>query len=445
MRLQRGKFAFFLQGVLLFLLINSYPLSVWLGRPIPSPALPLLGLLFLVLNLQLPPKGSLSTRLAVLESGGRLLRLFLLTVVLGGALWIIWVIACPAVSAVWAVVQLLLLIFLEGILFWNGMIRVYLTSVQLGIRWRVLGALCGWIPLVNLWALSRILRITKREVVLECQRLELERVRAASAVCATRYPLLLVHGVFFRDSNLINYWGRIPAALKRCGAQVYYGGQQSAASVANSGEEIARRIREIVEQTGCEKVNLIAHSKGGLDCRYAISRAGASEMVASLTTVCTPHRGCRFAQRLLEQIPRPVQWFIARRYNSTAKLIGDQNPDFLAAVRDLTASGCAAFNEKTPNAPGVYYQSVGAVMKRAGNGRFPLNLTYPLVKHYDGENDGLVAVDSMPWGARFVLVQTKGRGVSHGDMVDLNRENIPGFDVREFYQQIVRDLKERGF
>ena len=43
MRLQRGKFAFFLQGVLLFLLINSYPLSIWLGRPIPSPALPLLG------------------------------------------------------------------------------------------------------------------------------------------------------------------------------------------------------------------------------------------------------------------------------------------------------------------------------------------------------------------------------------------------------------------
>ena len=37
-----------------------------------------------------------------------------------------------------------------------------------------------------------------------------------------------------------------------------------------------------------------------------------------------------------------------------------------------------------------------------------------------------------------------GRGISHGDVVDLNRENIPGFDVREFYVQLVADLKARG-
>ena len=30
-------------------------------------------------------------------------------------------------------------------------------------------------------------------------------------------------------------------------------------------------------------------------------------------------------------------------------------------------------------------------------------------------------------------------------MIDLNRENIPGFDVREFYVKLVHDLKERGF
>ena len=37
------------------------------------------------------------------------------------------------------------------------------------------------------------------------------------------------------------------------------------------------------------------------------------------------------------------------------------------------------------------------------------------------------------------------RGISHGDVVDLNRENIPGFDVREFYVSLVADLKNRGF
>ena len=30
-------------------------------------------------------------------------------------------------------------------------------------------------------------------------------------------------------------------------------------------------------------------------------------------------------------------------------------------------------------------------------------------------------------------------------MIDLNRENIEGFDVREFYVNLVKDLKEKGF
>lgn len=30
-------------------------------------------------------------------------------------------------------------------------------------------------------------------------------------------------------------------------------------------------------------------------------------------------------------------------------------------------------------------------------------------------------------------------------IVDMNRENIDGFDVREFYVQLVSDLKNKGF
>ena len=73
-------------------------------------------------------------------------------------------------------------------------------------------------------------------------------------------------------------------------------------------------------------------------------------------------------------------------------------------------------------------------------------MTYPIVKHFDGLNDGLVAVDSAKWGAQFTLLEPRGhRGISNGDVVDLNRENIPGFDVREFYVSLVADLKNRGF
>ena len=30
-------------------------------------------------------------------------------------------------------------------------------------------------------------------------------------------------------------------------------------------------------------------------------------------------------------------------------------------------------------------------------------------------------------------------------MIDLNRENIKGFDVREFYVQLINDSKTKGF
>ncbi len=66
--------------------------------------------------------------------------------------------------------------------------------------------------------------------------------------------------------------------------------------------------------------------------------------------------------------------------------------------------------------------------------------------HFDGKNDGLVAIDSAPWGERFTLLEPgPRRGISHGDMIDLNRENIPGFDVREFYVSLAAGLKDRGY
>ena len=73
----------------------------------------------------------------------------------------------------------------------------------------------------------------------------------------------MVHGVFFRDFEHLNYWGRIPAELEANGAVICYGNHNSAAAVRDSAKELAERIHQIVIKTGCEKVNVIAHSKGG--------------------------------------------------------------------------------------------------------------------------------------------------------------------------------------
>ena len=205
-------------------------------------------------------------------------------------------------------------------------------------------------------------------------------------------------------------------------------------------------MRRIVRETGCDKLNIIAHSKGGLDCRYAISKCGAEPYVASLTTINTPHRGCLFADYLLEKVPGNVRDTIAGTYNSTLKRFGDISPDFLSAVYDLRSENCAAFNQAIKNSGSVYYQSVGSKLNKAAGGKFPLNFTYPIAKFFDGPNDGLVSEYSCEGGEKFTFLTTKeNRGISHGDMIDLNRENIKGFDVREFYVQLVADLKNKGF
>ena len=161
---------------------------------------------------------------------------------------------------------------IESALFWVGIILVYTSSLQLGFKKRVIGAICGWIPFINLFMLVGIIRTCREEVSLERSLALRDKERAGKQICKTKYPLLLVHGVFFRDFDHFNYWGRIPAELEKNGATIYYGEHNSAAAVNDSALELEKRIKEIVQQTGCGKVNIIAHSKGGLDSRTAIPK-----------------------------------------------------------------------------------------------------------------------------------------------------------------------------
>ncbi len=150
---------------------------------------------------------------------------------------------------------------------------------------------------------------------------------------------------------------------------------------------------------------IIAHSKGGLDSRVAISRGNISKYVASLTTINTPHRGCEYADYLLNVIPEKQ----FRKIENT------------------------------------YYQSVGSKLNNLISAQFPLNFTYNLVKYFDGPNDGLVGEKSFEFGDKYTFLTTEGKyGISHGDVIDLSRKNLDGFDVREFYVQLVADLKNRG-
>ena len=333
----------------------------------------------------------------------------------------------------------------QSVVFWCGMIGVYLTSVQLGVRRRLIGLLCGLLPILNVVMLIKIICVCYDEVRVENEKHLQNEKRRAKKICNTKYPILFVHGIFFRDSRLFNYWGRIPAELKKNGARIYYGEHDSARPVAQSAKELVDRIEWILKKTGAEKLNVIAHSKGGLDMRYAMAHLGISSCIASLTTVNTPHNGCIFANQLLKKVPQRLANFVACTYDDIAERAGDEAPQFMAAVQDLTDEACAARNKDMPVPEGVFCQSVGSLLRRGSAARFPLNLSYRIVKKYDGPNDGLVATSSFAWGERYTFLEPKTRrGISHADMVDMNRENFRGFDVREFYVQLVSDLRERG-
>ncbi|MCI9299137.1 MAG: alpha/beta hydrolase [Lachnospiraceae bacterium] len=436
-----------LNGIIFIFTANYYALAVRFGE-YRVMAGAVLAVLFLLGNGKpsLRDRKIPDRRLRICQQGSDLLVLFCISTGVS-VLYLLLEIQQLFTGEVKVWLLHLLNVFLvEAVVFWNGIIRVYLTSKQLALKWRLLGLICGFMPVVNLVVLYYIIRITGYEAKLEGEKLLVNEKRKGRRVCATKYPILLVHGVFFRDFKYLNYWGRIPGELEKNGAVIYYGNHQSADSVEGSARELSERIRQITEETGCGKLNIIAHSKGGLDCRYALSELGIADRVASLTTINTPHKGCLFADYLLEKIPEEIQRRAADTYNRAVKVLGDENPDFMEAVRDLTKNACTARNQHIKDAAGVYYQSAGSKCNGAFNGRFPLNATYPLVKHFDGENDGLVSTESFPWGENFYLVTVKGkRGVTHGDMIDLNRENIPGFDVREFYVNLVADLKKKGF
>ncbi|MEE1056223.1 MAG: triacylglycerol lipase [Acutalibacteraceae bacterium] len=433
-------------NTLVLVLIANY---FWIVKFVKIGILPIILILFsLVINIfpSIHNKCVPTFRLRMCADGYELLILFLASAIISTLIHI--VMAFKLIPYSWTdwVLSALIATLIENVVFWNGIIRVYCTSVQLGIKQRIIGLLCGLIPIANICALCSIIKIVSCEVKFESAKINLNKNRKDEQICHTKYPILLVHGVFFRDYKHLNYWGRIPAELKENGAVIFYGNHESTLSIQDSGNALAKRIHAIISETGCEKINIIAHSKGGLDCRYAITKSDIAPYVASLTTINTPHRGCLFVDSLLNSIPVDMQLKIEKAYNSSVIMLGEKQPDFMTAVSDLTDTACQKFNAETPDMPDIFYQSVGSKLNKAVSGKFPTNFSYPLVKHFSGNNDGLVSEPSFRWGSKYTLLTVKGkRGISHADVIDLNRENIPDFDVREFYVQLVADLKNRGF
>ncbi len=275
---------------------------------------------------------------------------------------------------------------------------------------------------------------------------------SASTACRTKYPILLVHGAGFSDDNLgISYWGDIPETLEAQGAKVYYGGTDGWGGIENNAKIIKDRVNAILKETGAKKVNIIAHSKGGIETRYMISSLGMGSKVASLTMIATPNHGSKTFDELFDYSGFVFK-FAGLFVNGTRKLAGDKDPDFVNGWNSFSVSYMNAFNQKNKNDPGVYYQSYAATQKSILSHPV-LGITYAIVKNYEGENDGLVSVESAKWGNfRGVLRGTGIRGISHMDEVNVLTGNLKiekmdngATTILDFYVNMLKDLKTRGY
>jgi triacylglycerol lipase len=262
---------------------------------------------------------------------------------------------------------------------------------------------------------------------------------------ALKYPIVLVHGAGFRDTMLgINYWGRIPAYLKKTGAAVYYGKTDAWGAGEKNAGILCDAVREVLAETGAAKVNIIAHSRGGLESRYAISALGLEPAVASLTTISTPHRGAKIMDLTLK-FPVWLYEAVSLFINIGCKIMGDRFPDFFRSSRQLSARLCESFNRANPDKPGVYYQSYASKLRFFFGDPVYIFLN-PLIKITDGDNDGLCPVESAKWGDFKGVITTGGLfGISHGGIIDLYRIPYRGIRIPEFYCSIVEDLANRGF
>ena len=114
-------------------------------------------------------------------------------------------------------------------------------------------------------------------------------------------PLIAAHGITAQPADvagLLAYGQNTVAGLNDAsnGGRTALAQTGPISSVWDNGEQIARDADAMISRTGAPAVNVIAHSKGGLDTREAIyTDPGA---IANLGMLATPNGGSKLANKL---------------------------------------------------------------------------------------------------------------------------------------------------
>jgi triacylglycerol lipase len=243
-------------------------------------------------------------------------------------------------------------------------------------------------------------------------------------------PVVLVHGFLGFDQIRIpglriDYFRGIARHLDACGVVVHTVALPMIASVPARAKVLADFINGLPH----ERVDVIAHSLGGLDSRWAITHLGLAKKVASLVTIGTPHRGTPLAN-LAALGPLPL----------ARKLIGAVGINW-RAIDWLTTEALERFNREVPDAPGVRYACIVAG-PRNENARIPLPMLplYSYLRRVGGANDGIVPLDSQVWGEVIGEIDAH-----HWQQVGWHATfRRPEFDARAFYAELIARVQGRA-
>jgi triacylglycerol lipase len=166
---------------------------------------------------------------------------------------------------------------------------------------------------------------------------------------ATRYPIVLIPGFLGFDKLLgtVEYFSGVADALEQSGASVFQVTVSQAADSYTRGAEILPQLEAIATATGAAKLNLIGHSQGGLDARYIA--AVRPDLVASITTVGTPHEGTPVASNMLGFPLGLGTAGVGGLADFFQLLTASTDPnDAKACLTFLSPTGVAAFNATYP-------------------------------------------------------------------------------------------------
>jgi triacylglycerol esterase/lipase EstA (alpha/beta hydrolase family) len=277
-----------------------------------------------------------------------------------------------------------------------------------------------------------------------------------------RYPMVFVHGMGgFENLGPWDYFYGIPMMLRQNG----YDAHITVTDPFNSSEirtdQLTPQIDQILACTCSTKVNLIAHSQGGIDARLLISDRGYGNRIASLTTISSPHRGTAIADALLGLTNGPIDGLVDGFLDVFTGLVwgeSNEDPNLRVAMMSCSRPAMDEFNEAYPNDDRVAYFSYAGFSGRFADGRPECEGSErPIPRHGDTvapeflagflflggiltANDGLVTVESAKWG-RFMGCLP----ADHLDEIGQLGGIVDVFDYRSFYREHTEFLCQEGF